>query len=371
VSDIEVPNIVVIKQNITVLDPLEQVNESIVLEKNNSQESLSIDKNSGAVDEYRSRHTPEKHTKEQESRLSSEDNGKENMNKHHKNMKSDNMIKKKALQPSEFKMKSDFGDNLSPSRRMIENKKNRLKSNQSKHMLVNESQSQLSSIKNINKNESNKDLSKDRVLAASDRNDHTMSKKHVKNLREHIALKLYENNVPTNSHSKSSASNNSYIQKMLDAYNVFNYPQNSQVHSKYSHNMRNNLRNQKHRSKFREGDAGGVDRNRSLMDKKNTRNDGNSPGYPREKSVILPELSRSPNISIGSGRKKSIVSMKKKYHDKYIHSIKGSKARGNLVSKNVNKSTDLETMPSISKQLDRILKSNKISIDKTGNVNHK
>jgi DNA-binding transcriptional regulator YiaG len=80
--------------------------------------------------------------------------------------------------------------------------KNRLKSNKSKHILVNESQSQLSSVKNL-KNESNRDLSKDRILAASDRNDHTMSNKHVKNLREHIALKLYENNVPTNSHSKS------------------------------------------------------------------------------------------------------------------------------------------------------------------------
>jgi hypothetical protein len=158
---------------------------------------------------------------------------------------------------------------------------------------------------------------------------------------------------------------------MLDAYNVFNYPQNSQVHNKYSHNMRNNLRIQKHKSKFRESDAGVADRNRSLNDKKNSRNNGNSPGYPREKLVILPELSISPNISIGSGRKRSIISMKKKHLDKYINSIKGSKARAILVSKNVNKSTDLETMPSISKQLDRIHKSNKISIDKTGSINHK
>jgi hypothetical protein len=123
VSDIEVPNITVVKQNITVLDPLEQVNESVVLEKNKSQESLIIDKNSGAVDEYRSRHTPEKHMNEQESRLSSDNNRKENIYKHHKNIKSDNMISKKALQPSEFKMKSDFEESVSPSRRMIESKK--------------------------------------------------------------------------------------------------------------------------------------------------------------------------------------------------------------------------------------------------------
>lgn len=158
---------------------------------------------------------------------------------------------------------------------------------------------------------------------------------------------------------------------MLDAYNVFNYPQNSQVQNKYSHNLKRNIRNQQNKAKFRDGEVGLADRNRSLNEKLNSRNE-NSPGYPNEKSVILPELSRSPNISLVSGRKKSIISLKKKHHDKYIQSLHRRKDKSSSIPKqNANKSTDLESMPSISKQLDRILNSHKISIDKTSTKNHK
>lgn len=65
----------------------------------------------------------------------------------------------------------------------------------------------------------------------------------MKNLREHIALKLYEHNVPVSNYHRvigkaSLAGNNSYIQKMLDAYNVFNYPQNPNNYNKYNNKMR-------------------------------------------------------------------------------------------------------------------------------------
>lgn len=118
------------------------------------------------------------------------------------NMKSESLVKKKALQPSEFKMKSDVEENISPSRRMIENKMNRLKNNQSKQLHRNDSQSQLSSNKKLNRNESQRTLSKENILGSSDKNEHSMSKKLIKNLREHIALKLYENNVPTSGYHR-------------------------------------------------------------------------------------------------------------------------------------------------------------------------
>lgn len=157
---------------------------------------------------------------------------------------------------------------------------------------------------------------------------------------------------------------------MLDAYNVFNYPQNSHVQNKYSHNHKRNLRNQQNKSKIKDGEVGLADRNRSLNEKLNSRND-KSPGYPNDKSVILPELSRSPNMSLISGRKRSIISLKKKHHDKYIQSLQRRKDKSSSIPKqNANKSTDLESMPSISKKLDRILNSHKISIDKTSTNNH-
>ena len=203
VTDSEVSNIMLKQNNLSILEPLERVNESVMLEKNKSQESVLNDRNSDGADEYRAKYTPEMLKKDRESRLSSENNEKENLYKHHKNMKSENLVKKKALQPSEFKMKSDVDEKISPSRRMIENKnKNRLKSNQSKVLLRNDSQSQLSSNKKLNRNESQRTLSKEKVLDSPDRNEHSMSKKLIKNLREHIALKLYENNVPTSGYHR-------------------------------------------------------------------------------------------------------------------------------------------------------------------------
>ena len=347
----------------------------VVIKASNASVLESIDRMSGdnkSTKEYKkNKYTPEK-PRGRESRVSSESPEKENKAKHIKNLKSENFVKKKALQPSEFKMKSDIDESISPTRRMIENNKNRLKSNQSKQLQRNESHSQLSSQKRLGRNESQRTLSKEKGAESSERN-----KKLIKNLREHIALKLYENNVPTNTNNyhrvvgkSSSISNNSYIQKMLDAYNVFNNPSNSQSYNKYTHKLRRNLRGANNKSKYREDELRKLDRNRSLNDKKASRNE-QSPGYPREKSVVLPQLSRSPNISIVSGRKKSIMSLKKKQQEQYLKSLKRQKAKISSLSKAPNKSTDLQAMPSISKQLDRILNSHKISLDKGTSKHHR
>ena len=188
----------------------------------------------------------------------------------------------------------------------------------------------------------------------------------IKNLREHIALKLYEHNVPTNNYHRisgksSSISNNSYIQKMLDAYSVISKPNNSHSYNKHSNKLRRNLRNRYNPSQLREEDVG---RNRSLVEKKNSRNEP-SPGYPNEKSVILPKLSRSPGISLMSNRKKSIINLKKKYHNQYMRSLKRNKIKNSSLPKKINASTDLQSIPSISRQLNRILNSHKIGVKNT------
>ena len=152
---------------------------------------------------------------------------------------------------------------------------------------------------------------------------------------------------------------------MLDAYNVFNYPQ-SIVSNKYNQKMRKNKKDYK--SKYREGNLKKLDRNRSIGEKSNSRNNY-SPSYLRDNSVVLPELSRSPGISLVSGRKKSIVSLKKKHAEKYMRSMKRNNNKISSINNSPNKSTDLESMPSISKQLDRILNSHKLSIGKSSKKN--
>lgn len=131
-----------------------------------------------------------------------------------------------------------------------------------------------------------------------------------------------------------------------------------------------NLRNNKNKSKYAEEDLISPERNnRSLVEKNNSRNNL-SPGYPREKSVILPELSRSPAINLISNRKKSVANLKKKQAEKYL----ASGNRNNVIppiSSNANNSTDLDSMPSISKQLDRILNSHKMNIVKNVKKNSK
>lgn len=326
------------------------------------------DANLPSVGDYKGQH---KHSLEnlngKESRASNEPGlTKDSRSKHNKNIKSDQVLKK-ALEPSEFKMRDNIIDNISPSRRMLE-KKSRMKANRSKEL--NESPSELSSQKKLKRNESQRSLSKDQILAASDRNDNSKSKKLMKNLREHIALKLYEHNIPANNYHRVigkgvSNVNNSYIQKMLDAYNVFNHPKNSHSMNKYNYKMRKNLRNQNNKSRLREDELKSLERNKSLIDKTNSRNEP-SPGYPRENSVVLPELSRSPGVSLIGNRKKSIISLKKRQAEHYMRSGKRNKSKIASLSKAPNKSTDIEAMPSISKQLDRILNSHKLSIEKTG-----
>lgn len=61
--------------------------------------------------------------KDRESRLSSEHQSPENRINHHKNLKSENPVKRRVLQPSEFIMKNE---DESPMKRMME-KKNRIK----------------------------------------------------------------------------------------------------------------------------------------------------------------------------------------------------------------------------------------------------
>jgi hypothetical protein len=357
VTESDVSNILPKPQSNSILDPLDPTE----LERKKSQESVI----NSVSPEYKNN---PKYTAERgrESKISSE-----KTQKHHKQLKSEN-LGKKAIEPSEFKMKEEVDARASPSRRMMENKKSRMRLDQSKELK--DRQSRLSSKKKLNRNESQKTLSQEQV-DSTERGEHSKSKKLIKNLREHIALKLYEHNIPKSNYHRvlgkgsHNSSNNSYIQKMLDAYNVFNYPQNLSNQNKYNYKLRKNLRKEHNRSKFREGEVGILERNRSQVDPTGSRND-HSPGYPREKSVILPELSRSPGVSLISGRKKSIISLKKKAD--YIRSGKRHNPKVASLGNNLNnKSTDLEAMPSISKQLDRILNSHKMNIGKNTKKNMK
>lgn len=344
------------------------------MSKIKSQESLAMDVNIKQVnvsspDAKSKIKQNSDQAKEKESRLSSGHSGDDSQLKQKIIAES---VTKKAIEPSEFKMKSDANENISPTKRLIEQNKARMKLDQSKEVKRNDSQSQLSA-KKLNRNDSQRELSNDNILANSDRNENTKSKKLIKNLREQIALKLYEHNVPASNYNRvigkgSLAGNNSYIQKMLDAYNVFNYPHNSNT-NKYNNKIRKNLRNSKNKSKYNdEGLISPERNNRSLVEKNNSRNNL-SPGYPREKSVVLPELSRSPAINLISNRKKSIVNLKKKT-EKYG----ASGPRNNAIppiGSNLNNSTELDSMPSISKQLDRILNSHKMNIVKNVKKNSK
>ena len=217
-------------------------------------------------------------------------------------------------------------------------------------------------VNKLKRNESQRELSKDnKILASSERAENNKSKRMIKNLREHIALKLYEHNIPASNYHRVmgknsyNASNDSYIQKMLDAYNVFNYPQ-AMANNKY-HKLKKNLKKDSNNQKYRDGISLG--RNRSIVEKSNNY----SPNYSRDNSVILPELSRSPGVSLLSQRKSSITNLKKKQQDKYARSIKRNHPKIASLQKGSNKSADLESIPSISKQLDRILNSKKMNIN--------
>lgn len=339
-------------------DALDSGKDHPSIEKVRSQDHIVSDGSKPKKNKIKSKiqYTPDG-INDRESRISSDRHGKEKL-KHAKNIKSENVVKK-AIKPSEFIMREG---NDSPTRRMMENKNKRIKVNQSKVLHRNESQDQLSSNRKLNRNESQRSLEKDPAHGSSERGkDSAVSKKLIKNLREHIALKLYEHDVPANNYHRvsgksSSISSNSYIQKMLNAYNIFNKPQNSYSQNKYSNKLRRNLRNQYETPKYKHSIEG---RNRSLHDKKNSRQDP-SPGYPKDKSVVLPKLSRSPGISLISSRKKSIMNMKKKHHNEYMKSLKRYKLKNTSLSKS-NKSSDLGSIPSISKQLNRILNSHKLS----------
>jgi len=323
-----------------------------MIDKTKSQESLITESNKGNVNKIsdnQPKYTPER-IKDRESRLSSD------------NQSNNSRVKHRVLEPSEFKMRNDFDGSNSPTRRLIDNKKSRLKSNHSKEMNRNDSQSQLSN-KKLQRNDSQRELSNDNnILASSERNENSKSKKMIKNLREHIALKLYEHNIPSSNYHRVvgkagyQVGNNSYIQKMLDAYNVFNYPQ-AMGNSKHNNKLKKYLRKDGASSKNKDA-VNNFGRNKSIDDKNNY-----SPDYNKDNSVVLPELSRSPGISLISNRKKSIISMKKKQAEKYMRSGKRNNAKIASINNSPNKSTDLESMPSISKQLDRILNSHKMNIN--------
>lgn len=142
-----------------------------------SQENLEIDINIKQVNvsspegKIKIKQTPDL-LKEKESRLSSGQSGEESQLK--QKIKAE-PIAKKAIEPSEFKMKSDINENMSPTKRLIEQNKARMNSNQSKELKRNDSQSQLSA-KKLNRNDSQRELSKENALAISDRNENSKSK---------------------------------------------------------------------------------------------------------------------------------------------------------------------------------------------------
>ena len=74
---------------------------------------------------------------------------------------------------------------------------------------------------------------------------------------------------------------------MLDAYNVFNYPENG------NNKLKINLRKERERNKsiLKEELLAAERNNRSLVEKNISRNEL-SPAYSRDNSVILPILSR-------------------------------------------------------------------------------
>lgn len=346
----------IIKNNSKILD--DRANELPLIDKTKSQESILINDVKTNSPEQHSKFTPDR-LRDRDSRMSSDDasNNSKLKGKMHKNEK----YLQKALEPSEFKMRTEGDESSSPTRRILENKISRLKSNHSKEMNRNDSQSQLSNNK-LKRNDSQRELTKDSsILASSDRVENSKSKRMIKNLREHIALKLYEHNIPSSNYHRVmgkgsyNASNNSYIQKMLDAYNVFNYQQ-PPGGNKY-HKLKKNLKNN---ASYKLRDENSLGRNQNISENANNY----SPGYNRDSSVVLPELSRSPGVSLMSNRKQSIMNMKNKQAEKYMKSAKRNHPKVLSVNKGTHKSTDLEAMPSISKQLDRILNSQKMNISK-------
>lgn len=226
--------------NSSILDSVERPNELPMIDKVKSQESLKTDGvKINPNDQHKVKFTPER-LRDRESKLSSGDNSSPNGVK--QRIPKNEKYLQKALEPSEFKMRTEGDEYNSPTRRILESKKSRMQSNQSKDNTRNDSQSQLSQ-KKLQRNDSQKEFSGDsKILAVSDRNENSKSKRMIKNLREHIALKLYEHNVPTNNYHRVmgkasyNASSNSYIQKMLDAYNVFNYPES--MSQKYSSKLK-------------------------------------------------------------------------------------------------------------------------------------
>lgn len=339
-----------------------------MIDKVKSQESLKIDGSKvNTGEQNRVKFTPER-LRDRESKLSSEDQSshsrvKQRMMKNEKYMQ-------KALEPSEFKMRTEGDEYSSPTRRILESKKSRMKSNQSKDNERNDSQSQLSQ-KKLQRNDSQRELSNEnQILAASDRNENSKSKRMIQNLREHIALKLYENNIPTNNYHRVmgkasyNASSNSYIQKMLDAYNVFNYPQS--MSQKYNQKLKKYLKKDGANPK---DDLKSYGRNRSLVDK----NNHYSPPYDRDNSLMLPELSRSPGAPLISSRKKSIMNLKKKQHEQYQKLGKRNHPKIASIQNSPHKSGDLESMPSIAKNMKNNMSKIKNSdfVKKYRSPNHK
>lgn len=76
---------------------------------------------------------------------------------------------------------------------------------------------------------------------------------------------------------------------------------------------------------------------------------------------MLPELSRSPGASLVSNRKKSIVNLKKKQNEQYLRQVKRNQPKIASIQNSPNKSTDIDSMPSIVKNIKNSLNKDKNS----------
>ena len=132
-----------IRNTSKILDSIDRPSELPLIDKTKSQDNVLTENSNANSPEQASKFTPERY-RDQDSRLSSENNINNRGRIKNKNNKNEKYLQK-AIEPSEFKMRTDNDDSQSPSRRILETKKSRLKSNQSKGMNRNDSQSQLSS----------------------------------------------------------------------------------------------------------------------------------------------------------------------------------------------------------------------------------
>lgn len=135
------------KQNSGLIpDSADSQQQDSLIEKVKSQENIQINPAyvlNNSVDVPQSEVLTPDRLKERHSRISSVKSGKESKQRYA--IKPERVLK--AIEPSEFIIKGGSNEVSSPSKRLLEHKKSRVKLNQSKEMTKNESQSKLAVIK--------------------------------------------------------------------------------------------------------------------------------------------------------------------------------------------------------------------------------